>query len=84
VARPRTTLLTERAAVADALGAQAARAAPTAIPLGGPTAAERARRLRAAYDASADEGQRQLLREIMAHFRAWCESHALGDPFRVR
>jgi len=53
------------------------------IPLGGPSTAERARRLQAAYDASAhDEGQRQLLAEIMSHFRAWCEAHALGDPFR--
>jgi len=57
-------------------------AAPAFIPLGGPPVAERARRLRAAYDASShDELQRQLLAEIIAHFRAWCEAHAFGDPF---
>ena len=75
--RPKA-LLTGAAAVADAL---AVRAEP-AIPLGGPSAQERARRLRAAYDASVhDDGQRTLLREIMDHFRAWCRAHALGDPF---
>jgi hypothetical protein len=52
------------------------------LPLDGPTAAERARRLQAAYAASTrDTGQRELIEEIMGHFRAWCEAHALGDPF---
>jgi hypothetical protein len=52
------------------------------LTLGGPSAAERARRLRAALDAcGADARQRELLHEIIGHFRAWCEAHALGDPF---
>ena len=53
-------------------------------PLDGPTAADRARRLQAAHAASTrDTGQRELIEEIMGHFRAWCEAHALGDPFRT-
>jgi hypothetical protein len=80
-ARPRRT---PRALVAEC----APRLAPPAprptvwLPLDGPTAAERARRLQAAYAASTrDTGQRELIEEIMGHFRAWCEAHALGDPF---
>lgn len=47
-----------------------------------PTPAERARLLRAAYEASAaDPEQQLLLAELMAHYRAWCLRTGKGDPF---
>jgi hypothetical protein len=47
-----------------------------------PTPIERARLLRAAYEASvADPEQRLLIAELMAHYRAWCLRHGKGDPF---
>ena len=47
-----------------------------------PTPIERARLLRAAYDACAADGeQRLLLAELMAHYRAWCLRNGKGDPF---
>ena len=47
-----------------------------------PTPIERARLLRAAYEASAaDAEQRLLLAELMAHYRAWCLRNGKGDPF---
>lgn len=47
-----------------------------------PTPAERARLLRAAYEASAaDPEQQLLLAELMAHYRAWCLRSGKGDPF---
>ena len=43
---------------------------------------ECARRLVAAHDASVhDEEQQLLIRELMAHYRAWCLAQALPDPF---
>ena len=46
-----------------------------------PTPIERARLLRAAYDACAADGeQRLLLAELMAHYRAWCLRNGKGDP----
>jgi len=43
---------------------------------------ECARRLRAAHDASVeDAGQQLLIRELMAHYGAWCSARALPDPF---
>ena len=80
--RPRRT---PRAPLPEAESAPLAPPAPRPtvwLPLDGPTAAERARRLQAAHAASArDAGQRELIEEIMTHFRAWCEAHALGNPF---
>lgn len=47
-----------------------------------PTPIERARLLRAAYEASVSDGeQRLLLAELMAHYRAWCLRNGKGDPF---
>ena len=47
-----------------------------------PTPIERARLLRAAYEAClADAEQRLLLAELMAHYRAWCLRNGKGDPF---
>jgi hypothetical protein len=47
-----------------------------------PTPIERARLLRAAYEASVADGeQRLLLAELMAHYRAWCLRNGKGDPF---
>lgn len=47
-----------------------------------PTPSERARLLRAAYDASAGDPEQQLLiAELMAHYRAWCLRNGKGDPF---
>ena len=47
-----------------------------------PTPSERARLLRAAYEASATDPEQQLLlAELMAHYRAWCLRNGKGDPF---
>ena len=47
-----------------------------------PTPAERARLLRAAYEASSTDPEQQLLlAELMAHYRAWCLRTGKGDPF---
>ena len=47
-----------------------------------PSSRERGRLLLAAYDAaSTDAAQRLLIAEVMAHYRAHCLRHGLGDPF---
>ena len=47
-----------------------------------PTPVERARLLRAAFEASAgDPEQHLLLAELMAHYRSWCLRTGAGDPF---
>ena len=47
-----------------------------------PSPVERARLLRAAYEAAApDPEQRLLLAELMAYYRSWCLRQGLGDPF---
>lgn len=47
-----------------------------------PSAVERARLLRAAYEAAIpDPEQRLLLAELMAYFRSWCLRQGHGDPF---
>jgi hypothetical protein len=47
----------------------------------GPAPRDRARAMRAAYDAAADDESRSLLRGLMEHYRGWCLSRGLGDPF---
>lgn len=78
-----------RARLVDLIEAPAAPASPT-LPrwieperdYRSPTPIERARLLRAAYEASiADPEQRLLIAELMAHYRAWCLRHGKGDPF---
>ena len=47
-----------------------------------PSPVERARLLRAAYEAALpDAEQRLLLAELMAYYRSWCLRQGLGDPF---
>jgi hypothetical protein len=81
-----------RAARTQPARTQPGRATPASSPLPrwieperdyrSPTPIERARLLRAAYDACAADGeQRLLLAELMAHYRAWCLRNGKGDPF---